>query len=79
MMDRPNADFEKVYRDIKEHLTPKVIPVEIPIGSGEGFRGIINLFSERRTSTSRGTQTGEYEEQEIPDEYRRWSSATTRS
>src|ERR671915_224520 len=34
MMDRQNADFEKVYQDVKAHLTSKVIPVEIPIGSG---------------------------------------------
>ncbi len=70
MMDRQNADFERVYQDIKENITAKVIPVEIPIGSGEDFRGIINLFSERAHIYKPGTQTGEYEEQEIPEEYR---------
>jgi elongation factor G len=70
MMDRPNADFETVFRDIKEHVTPKVIPVEVPIGTGEDFRGIINLFSERAHIYRPGTQTGEYDEQEIPEEYR---------
>lgn len=70
MMDRQNADFEKVYRDIKENLTEKVIPVEIPIGSGEDFRGIINLFSERAHIYKPGTQTGEYEEQDVPEELR---------
>ena len=29
MMDRQNADFEKVYQDVKAHLTPGVIPVKI--------------------------------------------------
>jgi elongation factor G len=70
MMDRPNADFEKVYRDINENLTSKVIPVEIPIGSGENFRGIINLFSERAHIYKPGTQTGESDEQDIPPEMR---------
>jgi elongation factor G len=70
MMDRQNADFEKVYRDIKDHLSPKVIPVEIPIGSGDDFRGIINLFSERAHVYKKGTQTGEFEETEIPAEMR---------
>lgn len=70
MMDRPNTDFEAVFRDVKEHVTPKVIPVEVPIGTGEGFRGIINLFSERAHIYRPGTQTGEYDEQEIPEEYR---------
>jgi elongation factor G len=70
MMDRQNADFERVYQEINEQITEKVIPVEIPIGSGEDFRGIINLFSEKAHIYKPGTQTGEYEEQEIPEEYR---------
>jgi elongation factor G len=69
MMDRPNADFERVYQDVKEHLTPKVIPVEVPIGSGEGFRGIVNLLhSENAHFYRAGTQTGEADEGPIPPE-----------
>ncbi|HEX8831717.1 MAG TPA: GTP-binding protein, partial [Longimicrobium sp.] len=68
MMDRPNADFERVYQDVREHLTPKAIPVEVPIGSGEGFNGIVNLFSDRAHFYVPGTQTGEYEERDIPAE-----------
>lgn len=70
MMDRPNANFERVYQDIKAHLTAGVIPVEIPIGSGDDFRGIINLFTEKAHLAVPGTQTGEYEEVDIPDELR---------
>ncbi|MEX2582453.1 MAG: GTP-binding protein, partial [Gemmatimonadota bacterium] len=70
MMDRPNVDFEQVFHEVKAHLTPKVIPVEIPIGSGESFRGIINLFTEKAHLHKPGTQTGEYDEVDIPDELR---------
>lgn len=70
MMDRQNVNFEKVFEDVKAHLTPKVIPVEIPIGSGEEFRGIINLFSEKAHLHRPGTQTGEYDEVDIPDDLR---------
>ena len=70
MMDRENADFDKVYQDIKAHLTDKVIPVEIPVGTGEDFHGVINLFSERAHLYSQGTRTGEYDEADIPDELR---------
>jgi elongation factor G len=69
MMDKENADFEAVYQDIKNRLTDKVIPVEIPIGEGEDFHGIINLFSERAHLYEPGTKTGEYEEADIPEEY----------
>jgi elongation factor G len=68
MMDRANADFERVYQDVREHLTPKAIPVEVPIGSGEGFNGVVNLFSDRAHFYIPGTQTGEYEERDIPAE-----------
>ena len=76
MMDKENADFDRAYADIKEHLTPKVIPVEIPIGAGADFRGIINLFSGRAHMYRPGSASGEYEETEIPEEkrekFQRW-------
>lgn len=70
LLDKENADFEKVYRDIKEHLTAKVVPVEIPVGEGPEFHGIINLFSRKCHLYKKGTKTGEYDEADIPDEYR---------
>ena len=69
MMDKEHADFEKAYSDIREHLTAKVVPVEIPIGEGPDFHGIINLFSKRCHLYKAGTKTGEYDEAEIPAEY----------
>jgi elongation factor G len=68
MMDREHADFEKVYQDIRGTLTEKVIPVEIPIGAGEDFRGIINLFSGKAHMYRPGSDRGEYEEAEVPEE-----------
>jgi len=68
MMDKEHADFEKVYADIREHLTPKAIPVEIPIGEGPEFHGIINLIDQKAKLFVRGTKTGEYTEEPIPPE-----------
>jgi elongation factor G len=68
MMDRQNADFERVYQDIREHLTPKAIPVEVPVGSGDDFRGIVNLFSDQVHYYVEGTTAGEYEEHDVPPE-----------
>src|SRR5947207_9324295 len=36
LMDKEHADFEKVYHQIKDRLTAKVIPVEIPVGEEIG-------------------------------------------
>src|SRR5216110_1281868 len=70
LMDKEHADFEKVYRQVKERLTPKVIPVEIPVGEGPEFHGIINLFSKQCHMYKKGTKAGEYDEVDVPPEYR---------
>ncbi len=69
LMDKDHADFERVFADIKEHLSPKVLPVEIPVGDGMDFHGVINLFSGKAHLYKKGTKTGEYEEGEVPPEY----------
>ncbi len=67
MMDRENANFDRVYQEIKDLMTSAAVPVEIPIGSADDFRGIINLFSKRAHIYKAGTQTGEYDEADVPD------------
>src|SRR2546422_597499 len=70
LMDKEHADFEKVYTQVKQRLTPKVIPVEIPVGEGPEFHGIINLFSKQCHMYKKGTKAGEYDEVDVPPEYR---------
>ena len=67
-MDKERADFDRVFDDVKEHLSPKVVPVEIPVGSGPDFRGIINLLTGRTHLYKAGTKSGEYEVGPIPDD-----------
>ena len=69
-MDKEHADFERVYQDVKEHLTPKVVPVEIPIGNGTDFQGIINLVSGHCHFYRKGTKNGEYDHAPVPAEYK---------
>ena len=68
-MDKEHADFERVFADVKAHLTPKVVPVEIPIGDGPDFHGIINLFSGHCHLYKKGASKGENEVVPIPPEY----------
>lgn len=68
MMDRENASFDKCFRQIRDTLSGEAIPVEVPIGSGEGFHGIVNLFSNKAHIYKDGSGRGEYEETEIPGE-----------
>lgn len=66
MMDKDSADFDAVYAQVKAQLSRNVVPVEIPIGSGAGFSGVMNLFT-RKAYMYRAGSKGEYEEQPIPE------------
>jgi elongation factor G len=68
MMDKEHADFDRIYQQIKTRLTNKVIPIEIPIGQGADFHGIVNLFTKKAHVYKRGVKTGEYDETDIPAE-----------
>jgi elongation factor G len=68
MMDKEHADFDRIYQQIKTRLTTKVIPVEVPVGQGADFHGVVNLFTKRAHQYKRGVKTGEYEETEVPPE-----------
>ncbi len=68
MMDKEHADFDKVVEEIKRHITPKAVAAELPIGEGEAFRGIVNLFTGKAHVFKAGTITGEYDETDVPAE-----------
>jgi elongation factor G len=68
LLDKEHASFHRAFESIRERLTSKVIPVEIPVGEGAGFHSILNLFSRKAHVYKKGTRNGEYEETDIPPE-----------
>lgn len=44
-MDRPGADFLKVVTQMKERLSGRPVPIQIPIGAEEAFEGVIDLVA----------------------------------
>jgi elongation factor G len=44
-MDRSGADFFNVVRDVKEKLGANAVPLQVPIGSEERFRGVVDLIT----------------------------------
>ena len=44
-MDRPGADFERSLESIRTRLGALPVPVTMPVGSGETFRGVIDLVA----------------------------------
>ena len=64
-MDKEHADFEKTIDDIKEKFKMNIVPVVIPIGKGNSFKGIINLIEQKAYIIN---DSGKPEVQDIPDE-----------
>ena len=46
-MDRAGADFFSVLNQMRERLKTNAVPVQIPIGSEETFRGVIDLIENK--------------------------------
>ncbi len=46
-LDKERADYDKTFEDLKEKFQKTFVPVTIPIGTGNGFKGIINLIENK--------------------------------
>ncbi len=68
MMDKEHADFTKVYNQIQEKYSNKAVAMELPIGMGEDFRGVVNILEEKAMMFKEGTTKGEYTEEPVPEE-----------
>ena len=44
-MDRQGADFFEVCRQVKDMLGGNPVPLQVPIGSEETFRGVVDLIT----------------------------------
>ena len=68
-MDRSGADFFSVVNQIKEKLGSNPVPLQIPIGSEDSFRGVIDLIENKAVVWHDDQTLGtNYELVEIPDE-----------
>ena len=46
-MDRAGADFFNCVKEIREKLNAKPVPLQIPIGAEENFRGVVDLITNK--------------------------------
>ena len=69
-MDRVGADFFRGVNMIRERLRANAIPVQLPIGKEDGFRGIIDLVAMKAILWDEDTLGARYRTEEIPEEHR---------
>ena len=76
-MDRSGANFFEVVRQVREILGANPLPIQVPIGSEETFKGVVDLVTMKAIFWHDETMGAEYSVEEIPanlqaecDEYR---------
>lgn len=67
-MDRSGADFYKVLGMLEERLRSNFVPIQLPIGSGETFNGMIDLIEMIAVTFEESSQGSTFVEGEIPED-----------
>ena len=65
-MDRAGADFLKVCNQVKEMLGTKAVPLQLPIGAEETFKGVVDLVENKAIVWNEDDMGMTFEEVEIP-------------
>ena len=67
-MDRMGADFENVVGMINDRLGANAVPIQLPIGAGDLFNGIIDLIRMKAFFYHEESKGMTFDEQEIPSD-----------
>jgi elongation factor G len=65
-MDRVGADFLNVVQMMKDRLGAHAVPIQIPVGEGDMFAGIIDLVTMKAMMYRESTLGTEWDEMDIP-------------
>ncbi|MEZ5049501.1 MAG: elongation factor G [Saprospiraceae bacterium] len=67
-MDRAGADFFNVVKDMKAKLGANAVPLQVPIGSEEKFKGVVDLVTGKAIVWNEEDMGMTYEEIAIPED-----------
>jgi len=67
-MDRAGADFLNVVKEVKERLHGNPVPLQIPIGAEEHFKGVVDLITNKGIVWDDATLGSTFTEVPIPED-----------
>ncbi len=67
-MDRSGADFLDVVKQVKEKLGANPVPLQLPIGAEDTFKGVVDLVLNKAIVWDDNTQGMTYQEIPIPED-----------
>jgi elongation factor G len=65
-MDRIGADFFKVYKQMRERLRANPVPVQIPVGAEDNFKGVVDLIKMKAILWNEEDKGVTFKYEEIP-------------
>ncbi len=65
-MDRAGADFLRVVKQIKERLGANPVPLQLPIGAEENFKGLVDLVKMKSIWWDEASQGMQFKYGEVP-------------
>jgi len=65
-MDRIGADFLMVVQQVRDMLGAKAVPLQLPIGAEDNFKGVVDLITMKSIVWDDATQGMTYTEGEVP-------------
>jgi elongation factor G len=69
-MDRAGANFLNVAKQLRERLGANAVPMQLPIGAEDSFKGVIDLVKMKAIYWDEASQGMKFEEKDIPAELR---------
>ncbi|MFC5284879.1 elongation factor G [Pedobacter alpinus] len=67
-MDRAGADFLKVVKQVKDMLGSNAVPLQVPIGAEDGFKGVVDLINWRGIVWNEADKGMTFTEVPIPED-----------
>ena len=69
-LDRVGSDFDRVVAMIRERLGANAVPIQVPIGAEEGFRGVVDAIADRAVLWDESSLGAKFRLEEPPEELR---------
>ncbi|MBA2848515.1 elongation factor G [Thermosulfuriphilus ammonigenes] len=69
-MDRVGANFSRCVEQMRTRLAANPIPIQLPYGAEDTFRGVIDLIEERAVVWDESTLGAKYHYEDIPEDLR---------
>src|SRR5688500_9995092 len=66
-MDRAGADFLNVVKQVKEMLGSKAVPLQLPIGAEDDFKGVVDLIKMKGIIRHMETEGMTFDEIPVPE------------